>query len=79
VRDNNYLVLLNAHHESVDFKIPKSLSKSKWRVELNTAQPAAGAGPEVVRRIIKIEGRSLVVLVSDSEPPDTLPENPSSA
>jgi isoamylase len=78
VRDNNYLVLLNAYHEPVDFKIPKSLSKSKWKVELNTAQPTTAGGEEIARRTIKIEGRSLIVLFSDSDPPEKVTENPTS-
>jgi isoamylase len=78
VSDNNYLVLLNAHHEAVDFKIPKSLSKSKWKVELNTAQPTTTGGQEIARRSIKIEGRSLIVLFSESDPPEEAPDNPTS-
>jgi glycogen operon protein len=78
IRDNNYLVLLNAHHEAVDFKIPRSLSKSKWKVELDTAQPTANGGQRVARSMIKIEGRSLVVLFSKSDPPHETPDNPPS-
>jgi isoamylase len=73
VQDNNYLLLLNAHHEPVVFKIPHSLSKCKWKVELDTAQPKAIEGTLVVRRTLKIEGRSLMLLVAKilpgTEPP----------
>ncbi len=63
VKDNDYLILLNAHHEVVDFKLPKGVRRKKWFVAFDTARPdlepgkerAAGAG-------VKLEGRSLVVL-----------------
>jgi isoamylase len=78
VRDHNYLVLLNAHHESVDFKIPKSLSNSKWKVALNTFQTTTAGGQEIARRTIRIEGRSLIVLFSESDPPEEAPDTPPS-
>jgi len=74
VEDDNHLVLLNAHSEPVNFKIPRSLSKLKWRVELDTAQPDSPAGRKLARRTITIEGRSLVVLSSPFVPPsDVIP------
>jgi glycogen operon protein len=77
VGDNHYFLLLNAHHEPVDFKIPRSLTKSKWKVQLDTTKPEAMAGPEIAKRILKIEGRSLVVLVANvqeaKESKDTKP------
>jgi glycogen operon protein len=63
VKDNDYLILLNAHHESVDFKLPKDVRRKRWFIAFDTARPelephkerASGAG-------IKLEGRSLIVL-----------------
>ncbi len=64
IQDNNYLVLLNAHHEPVDFKVPPSLSKRRWKVTLDTAQPEPRAEKEIGKETLQIEGRSLMVLVS---------------
>ena len=61
LQDSSYLVLFNAHHDPVDFKLPDGLS---WRTEADTAfdsgEPPAGApAPEGK---YSVQGRSLVVL-----------------
>jgi glycogen operon protein len=63
VKDNDYLILLNAHHESVDFKLPKDVRRKHWFIAFDTTRPelephkerASGAG-------VKLEGRSIIVL-----------------
>ena len=63
VKDNDYLILLNAHHEAVEFKLPREVRRKRWFVAFDTARPdlephkerASGAG-------VKLEGRSLIVL-----------------
>lgn len=56
--DDSFLILLNAHHEDVDFKIPEQLGTS-WTLALNTAAPDAnGEQPQV----LKIHSRSMAVL-----------------
>ena len=64
VPDDDFLLLLNAHHEIVEFRIPEALAKSKWRLELDTARPEAAedAAPDVLR----MESRSMVVLRAKS-------------
>jgi isoamylase len=66
IQDNNYLVLLNAYHEPVAFKIPPSLSKNRWKMTLDTAQPELPSEKETGTGTLKIEARSLMVLVSKS-------------
>jgi isoamylase len=78
VRDNNYLLLLNSHHEPVDFKIPPSLSKTKWKVEMDTAKAEANAGKGGVMSTLNIAARSLVVLVA-TNPENNAAENKPSA
>ncbi|MEJ2576329.1 MAG: glycogen debranching protein GlgX [Gammaproteobacteria bacterium] len=39
-KDDNFIVLLNAHHEGLDFTLPKFPEKSRWLVELDTAWPS---------------------------------------
>ncbi len=63
VKDNDYLILLNAHHDPVDFKLPKDIRRKRWFVAFDTARPelephqerASGSG-------VKLEARSLMVL-----------------
>ncbi len=61
LQDSSYLVLFNAHHDPVDFKLPDGFS---WRTEVDTAfdtgEPPAGA-PQPSGQY-SVQGRSLVVL-----------------
>ena len=36
--DDTFLVLLNAHHEPVEFLLPSSESSASWRLTLDTAE-----------------------------------------
>lgn len=62
--DSDFLVLVNAHHEPVEFRIPTELSDRHWLLRLDTADPA-GFGIE--RRTLRpgdsyvIEGRALAL------------------
>jgi isoamylase len=60
VLDDDFLLLLNAHHELVKFRVPESLAGSNWRLELDTARPEAPvrAAPGTLR----LQGRSMIVL-----------------
>jgi isoamylase len=60
VSDDDFLLLLNAHHESVDFHIPEAQEKSKWQVEVDTARPEAAV--EAAPGVVRMEGRSMIVL-----------------
>ncbi len=63
VKDNDYLILLNSHHESVDFKLPKDVRRKRWFFAFDTARPDLEPGQERASGAgIKLEGRSLVVL-----------------
>ncbi len=39
VTDDDFLLLLNSHHESVAFRMPESLNPSEWSVEFPTGKP----------------------------------------
>jgi len=62
--DSDFLMLVNAHHEPVEFRIPTELSDRHWLLRLDTADPA-GFGIE--RRTLRpgdsyvIEGRALAL------------------
>ena len=42
VRDQDFLFLLNAHHEAVDFRLPSPIPRARWKITFDTAVP----GPE---------------------------------
>ena len=44
VHDDDFLLLLNAHHDDVPFVLPDG--GSPWRLALDSADPAAGADPD---------------------------------
>ncbi len=63
VTDDDFLVLLNSHHEPVDFHIPEELDSGDWTMAFDTANPEiAGDGPAVGDKVIRLEGRSVVVI-----------------
>ena len=58
VCDDDFLFLLNAHHEPVDFRLPLLNSRRGWEIVFNTAGPEAGKKV----RAFKLEARSCVLL-----------------
>jgi glycogen operon protein len=38
VRDENFTLLFNAHHDTMDFVLPRLPAGRRWRVELDTDQ-----------------------------------------
>jgi len=61
LRDSSYLVLFNAHHDRIDFKLPPGCG---WRAEVDTSidtgEPPPDAAPPT--ESYPLQGRSLVVL-----------------
>jgi isoamylase len=62
--DSDFLLLLNAHHEPVSFRISHELYPSGWRVAFDTARPTLPEEKEAVKRnrLVSLAARSLVVL-----------------
>jgi glycogen operon protein len=62
--DKDFLLLLNAHHERVPFRISYELYHSGWKVAFDTARPDLPTEQEVVNRnrLIDLTERSFVVL-----------------
>jgi isoamylase len=62
--DKDFLLLLNAHHERVPFRISYELYHSGWKVAFDTARPNLPIEQEVVNRnrLIDLTERSFVVL-----------------
>jgi len=62
VQDLDFLLLLNAHHEPVEFRLPLPLPPGPWRTSIDTAQPEARENENDVGEVLAIEGRSFALL-----------------
>ncbi|HEV2376709.1 MAG TPA: glycogen debranching protein GlgX [Streptosporangiaceae bacterium] len=69
VRDDSFLILLNAYHEPLEFTLPTQDFGEKWRLVLDTAlgegAAADGAGDGATHRAgddLVLDGHSMVVL-----------------
>ena len=51
VRDDSFLVLMNAHDQSVDFVLPDGPFGEAWTVQLDTADDAAGLATDPAREV----------------------------
>ena len=62
--DKDFLLLLNAHHEPVAFRISYELFHTGWKVAIDTARPNLPVERESVKRnrIVEMAARSFVVL-----------------
>jgi glycogen operon protein len=62
--DADFLLLLNAYHEPVSFRISHELYPSGWKVAFDTARPGLAIEQEDVKRnrLVSLSARSFVVL-----------------
>ena len=60
--DDPFLLMLNAWWEPLDFIVPESLRGLGWRIEVDTADPAAAGRAIDPSAAVHVTGRSLVVL-----------------
>jgi glycogen operon protein len=44
IADNSFLLLINGHHEDIEFALPARRYGHRWALELSTAEPEAEAG-----------------------------------
>ena len=71
IQDDSFVIIFNAHHESVQYLLPTRRFGRRWRVELVTSS-AGGLGGDgtsvaegrelIARAPVQLEARSLVVL-----------------
>jgi isoamylase len=64
LRDDSFLLLFNAHHEAVTFRLPTRRFGARWLLELTTAEPGlpADSGTWSARDEVPVLARSIVVL-----------------
>jgi glycogen operon protein len=66
VKDDDFLVLMNAHHEAVPFTLPAASKGSNWIALVDTSCEPAGRPRcrHETEGVYPLEGRSMVVLVA---------------
>jgi isoamylase len=62
VRDDSFLVLVNASAEPMSFTLPPRRFGAAWALELDTASPQSAGVVTAARGRLVLEGRSLVLL-----------------
>lgn len=64
VEDHDFLIMLNSHHEDVEFVLPKKLANKSWSIVFDTARPdeLPSTTPIEKRHPLKLTSRSVVVL-----------------
>ena len=61
ITDDSFLMLFNAHHEAVDWVIPKEFTRA-WAVILDTARLQPEPEPRPVAKRVSTQARSIVLL-----------------
>jgi glycogen operon protein len=63
VKDNDFLIILNAHRENVEFQLPGLPEPVKWSIALDTAdKKEEGSAPSPVDKKLMLTGSSFVLL-----------------
>ncbi len=65
--DDGLLMLMNAHHEPIEFKLPAEAEGGAWLLEIDTSDPKKPAGATCTGSY-KVEGRALVLLRQPLDP-----------
>ena len=72
VKDNNFLVLFNAHHEEIPFLLPEFHAGGAWLLVLDTANEQEALGRQKhfeAGARFPLQGRSMVVLIATTPHP----------
>jgi len=76
IRDSNFLLLFNAHHETIPFRIINTLSSKTWATALDSAAAEPFATRLLAGDTWQLQGRSLVLFEEQGTPPAQLPTAP---
>ncbi|WP_165068605.1 glycogen debranching protein GlgX [Marisediminicola senii] len=68
ITDLNFLLLFNAHDDTVDFTLPSDEYSPEWETVVDTAGAGADSAPLPAGAVIPITGKSLVVLRAFTTP-----------
>jgi glycogen operon protein len=71
IRDDTFLILMNAHHETIPFHLPVTPDGKPWQLVLDTTQPMIPARAPLAAEGNRydLEGRSLALLQMDTSIP----------
>jgi isoamylase len=62
VTDDSFLILLNGHHEAIEFQLPGAAFGEKWQVTVDTCQDGETGLDVQAEDCVHIEARSMLVL-----------------
>jgi isoamylase len=62
IKDDNFYLMFNAHHEPLHYKLPEMLSNKTWEIVLDTDNDAIFEEPLNNKESVRVEGRAVVVL-----------------
>jgi glycogen operon protein len=65
VADDSFLILFNAFHDPIPFKLPARRFGLRWLCELDSFAPDAEPREVAPRAEIEVQGRSVVLLRRD--------------
>jgi len=73
VRDDNVLLLFNAHHDAIEFHLPAANGTGEWRVLIDTAKAGGIPGGEARHNppVYPLAGRSVVLMLDARTSPPT--------
>lgn len=60
--DDNFFLIFNAHHEPLEFTLPRTKYGKQWQKVLDTSQPDHEEETYLAKESITAEGRSIIVL-----------------
>ncbi len=63
ISDHSFLLLFNAYHEPVNFALPAPPQDGVWQCILNTSHIETPFKKSTARRRVRLEGRTLIVLM----------------
>jgi isoamylase len=62
ITDDNFYMIFNAHHESLDYQIPEKIRGKSWTKVLDTSDDIIGDANINDKEIISVNARSIVLL-----------------
>jgi isoamylase len=75
--DDDFLVLVNAWWEPIEFAIPVTRAGTQWQQEIDSYEPAAPSGsPQPAGAQVTVGPRSVCVLRGSLPPPPGTPAGP---
>ena len=73
ITGDSIVLLINAHHEAIPFKVPSLGKGQEWERLIDTADPEADSIKRKGGEEYEIKGRSMVILRSTPPEVDKLP------